>query len=263
MSSTRSIPINAIRPRASADTRALDPLHVLGLAESIGALGLIEPVAIDQSNHLLAGAHRWAACRLVALANVKQRQALFKKLFEGMPESKRADLADRLAAIDRTGWLSRHPDNRVPVRVMAIDNKATDAALAIEVAENEKRRDYTPHEIQALAVRLRKAGYIESEGGRPKVGIKLLRPMIASVIGKSERQVRRLLKGRASDSRPSGQVRGRGKGTRPHGQVTSWETAVRRLARVVKACRVLGKRKAEAGKLMPLLVKVERVLAVA
>ncbi len=37
-----------IRPRPSGDTRPLDPRHVLTNAESIVAIGLMEPLVIDQ-----------------------------------------------------------------------------------------------------------------------------------------------------------------------------------------------------------------------
>ncbi|HIK06727.1 MAG TPA: hypothetical protein IGS40_18880 [Trichormus sp. M33_DOE_039] len=46
-----------------------------------------------------------------------------------------------------------------------------DLALQVEIAENEKRRDYTPNEVKAIADRLRTAGFIHVKG-RPKKGQK-------------------------------------------------------------------------------------------
>ena len=54
------MPLDAIKPR-DADTRPLNPAHVEALAESIVALGLIEPLAVDKQGRLLAGGHRLAA----------------------------------------------------------------------------------------------------------------------------------------------------------------------------------------------------------
>jgi len=54
------MPLEAIKPR-DADTRPLNPAHVEALAESIAALGLIDPLAVDKQGRLLAGGHRLAA----------------------------------------------------------------------------------------------------------------------------------------------------------------------------------------------------------
>ncbi|MBA3707218.1 MAG: ParB N-terminal domain-containing protein [Planctomycetes bacterium] len=264
MSNVNSITITAIRPRASADTRPLDFGHVVDLAESIGALGLVQPIAIDASKRLLAGCHRWHACQLVAIADPEKRKKVFAKMISGSNLPNTEALAVRVGEIDRSGWKERHLDNRIPVRVVSIDSgKQQEAALAVEIAENEKRRDYTVDEIQALAKRLLKAGYVQRDGGRPKIGEKALRPMIASVIGKSERQIRRLLQGKRSDvTRPHGRVLAR-KSTRPHVQVRTWKHAVGGLKRAVVACRSIGKGNLKAKQLLVLLDRVERMLKAA
>ncbi|MBA3707850.1 MAG: ParB N-terminal domain-containing protein [Planctomycetes bacterium] len=261
---TKSIPINVIRPRASADTRPLDLNHVVDLAESIACLGLVQPIALDASSRLLAGSHRWHACQLVAIADPEQRKKALSKMIGETKIPNAAALISRIADIDRSGWTERHPDNRIPVRIVGIDSNTNhDAALAIEVAENERRKDYSIDEIQALAKRLLKAGYVERDGGRPKTGERALRPMLASVIGKSERQIRRLLQGKRSDViRPSGQV-SRRKPTRPHVQVRTWAHAVGGLKRAVVACRAIGKGNLKAKQLLVLLDRVERMLKAA
>ncbi len=259
MSNTKSVPISTIRPRASNDTRPLDPAHVLDLAASIAVLGLLQPLAVDASNRLLAGGHRLAACRLVAIADTKARQKEFEKTF---PNAKQ--FIERIVNLDRSGWVQRHPDNRIPVRVIEIDsNKDVDAAFSVEVAENEKRKNYSLDEVQVLAERLRSLGYVEREGGRPRVGERALRPMLAAVVGKSERQIRRMLQGKRSDvTRPSGQV-SRRKPTRPRGQVRTWKHAVGGLKRAVVACRSIGKGNLKAKQLLVLLDRVERMLKAA
>ena len=71
---------------------------------------------------------------------------------------------------------------------------AADAAraLAVEVAENEQRRDYTPAEVRALAERLRGAGF-RATAGRPRKGTRALLPALGAVVGKSKRTLLRIL----------------------------------------------------------------------
>jgi ParB family chromosome partitioning protein len=155
-------PLEAIKPR-EADTRPLNSAHVEALAESITALGLIEPLVVDKQGRLLAGGHR-----LAALLQLKE-----------------ADL-DTFKQHFRAG---------VPVRVMEFDAAAEpDRALEIEIAENEQRRDYTPSEVRAIAERLRQAGYKDGKG-RPKAGEKALTPALQTIIGKSRRTVMSYLAG--------------------------------------------------------------------
>jgi ParB family transcriptional regulator, chromosome partitioning protein len=144
------------------DTRPLDPAHVEQLAESIAVLGLLEPLVVDIKGVLLAGAHRKSA-----MAQIRERS----------PEA----------------YTTQFPQNLTPVRVMPFDaEQDPDLALQIEISENEKRRDYTPTEIRALAERLRQSGYTDVPG-RPAKGEKRLRPAIEVIVGKSLRQVRRIL----------------------------------------------------------------------
>jgi ParB family chromosome partitioning protein len=66
---------------------------------------------------------------------------------------------------------------------MGFDAEAEpDLALQVEVAENEKRRDYTISEARALAERLRAAGYVDVKG-RPAKGEKALRPALEVIMG--------------------------------------------------------------------------------
>ena len=158
------MPVDRIRPR-EVDTRPLSEEHVGALSQSIAALGLIEPLVVDRHGRLLAGGHRIEAIR-------------------------------RLETVDPEAYQRHFKDALVPVRVLDFDAEV-DAELAwkIEVAENEKRRDYTPQEIQGLRERLLSLGFIEKEG-RPKKGEegKNLHPALAAVIGKNIRTVRRLLR---------------------------------------------------------------------
>jgi ParB family transcriptional regulator, chromosome partitioning protein len=153
--------LDEILPREAA-TREIQPEHVSSLAESIGALGLIEPVVVDTSNRLLAGGHRCEAIRLL--------------------RTEQPDLYAR--------WFN----DGVPVRVMEFDADSDPGrALEIEIAENEHRRDYSINELRDLVQRLRTAGYRETVG-RPRVGEKAIGPQLELVVGKSMKTIRKLLR---------------------------------------------------------------------
>ena len=101
----------------------------------------------------------------------------------------------RLRMVDPPMYLHHFVDDLIPVRVLEFDADVDpDLAWKVEVAENEKRRDYTAQEIQAFRERLLTLGFVEKEG-RPKKGeeSKNLNPALAAVIGKSIRTVRRIL----------------------------------------------------------------------
>ena len=144
-------------------TRDLNMKHVVSLADSIAAIGLIHPPAVDRMNCLLAGAHRLAALRWLQ-AHAAER---FQELFPG----------------------------GVPVWRMDLDARSdVDLALAVEISENEQRRDYRPAEIQKLADRLKAAGFrYAAEGGRPRADDRPLMPALEIIVGKSVRQLRRIL----------------------------------------------------------------------
>jgi len=134
------------------DTRQPSPESLEALEQSIDALGLLEPLVVDKVGRLLAG-----KTRLMALRRLKAKT----------PER----------------W------QRVPVRRMDFDAEESPAqALAVEVAENEQRRDYTTKEIKDLAGRLRAAGF-RATPGRPRKGQKALLPALGAVVGKSKRSL--------------------------------------------------------------------------
>jgi len=154
--------LDSILPRTRS-TRECDPEHVRALAESIAALGLIEPIVVDVRHRLLAGEHRLEAIKWLRTENAEAYDKCFGR--------------------------------GVPIRVMDFDaDTAGVRALEVEIAENEHRRDYTKTEVRELAERLRGAGYRESVG-RPKAGEKALGPALEVVVGKSAKTIRKLLGG--------------------------------------------------------------------
>lgn len=186
-----TVRLQDIKSRPDEDTRFLNPKHVVLLAESIAALGLLEPIVVDQSVRLLAGGHRLAAIQLLVEAPKKRMERL-EELCGELKEKEREILAKSLA-----GFADFSTDEdllAVPVRMLEFDaTKDLDRALAIEVAENSLRRDYTPKEVFKLYERLIEAGYT-TRPGKPKKGEKPVKPALAVIIGKSVKTVERLLK---------------------------------------------------------------------
>lgn len=155
------IPLAQIHPR-EADTRPIRPEHVADLADSIAALGLIEPLVVDCKGVLLAGAHRLAAIQLLKEANLE-------------------------------AYAQQFSDDLVQVHMMTFDaEEEPERALQVELAENEKRVNYTRDQIERLAERLRTLNYREIRG-RPREGEKALGPALAVAIGVSTRYVRKIL----------------------------------------------------------------------
>lgn len=190
------LPVQEIDGRYNDATRALDPAHVVDLAESISALGLIEPLALDQERRLLAGGHRFFALRLLALS-LEERANLARMILGPMP----AALLERLEALPVLV-------DPVPVHLLPLDSKKDPAtALAVEIAENEKRRNYTRLEVEGLAESMRRVGFRDA-GGRPKKGERALVPALAVVLGKSEKTVRRMLAGEDGETWTNVQVSG-------------------------------------------------------
>ncbi|MBE9030475.1 ParB/RepB/Spo0J family partition protein [filamentous cyanobacterium LEGE 11480] len=171
------LPLDEILQREE-DTRPLNEVHVKALAESIAAVGLIQPIAVDKVGRLLAGGHRKAA--IVYLQT--NDKAVFDKWFNAGIPIYRFDFD-------------------------ASENK--ELALAIEASENEKRRDYTPAEVRELADRLKAVGY-NFTSGRPKKGQKSLIPSLSVIVGKSDKTIRRYLSSdtRKVDNRKSGHMTG-------------------------------------------------------
>ena len=191
-----SIDIDLVRPRPT-DTRQLDPRHVVDLVESIAALGLLEPLVVDRKHRLLAGGHRLAAMQLLVEPDPEKRYKAWATMAQlAWANDDAAPLPkDAVATIERLRAIEALPDRLVPVRIVDVDgDKDADKALAIEIAENDKRRDYTTQEVVALSERLKSAGFRMARG-KPKAGERALGPALAVIIGKSERQVRRILGG--------------------------------------------------------------------
>lgn len=161
-SKPNTIRLKDIKPRAE-DTRAINEVHARALMESIRVLGLIEPIVTDTNGILLAGGHR--------------HQAL-KKLILEHPED----------------FEKHFPGAEIPVRRLDFSVADDEArALAIEVGENEHRRNYSADEIRTVAERLERAGYKRIKGRKGKDDRPLM-PVLSAAVGLSKRRINEILK---------------------------------------------------------------------
>ncbi len=157
-----------IKDRPHGDTRTLNAAHVQELADSIVELEeLIQPIAVDELGCLVAGGHRRAAIH---------------QIFESTE-------AKVIAARDRI-----FPGGQVPVKVLAVDAaQDNERALLLEAAENEKRKQYSTKEVEAIVSKLEAAGYTRTQG-RPQKGQKSLAQGLQKILKRSRPQVQRYLK---------------------------------------------------------------------
>ena len=153
--------LEKIGDRIAGDTRDLNPAQVEALAESISICGLISPLAVDNQGRLLAGGHRRAALRLLQERDLPR----FNDLFPGGVPCRRYDFD---SAEDR------------------------EAALRVEIAENEKRRNYSRQEIWGMAERLEAQGFSRARGTNAKPLIKTL----SDAFGVNRSTIQRLLETR-------------------------------------------------------------------
>ena len=188
-------PLDEITPRAGGDTRPLTPKHVFGLAMTIHELGLIEPIVIDRDGRLIAGGHRLMAMKLLHLKTRSSAIQRLKRVIKEELGARGADQAHRELDQLRED-LPREPSidpQRIPVRVFNFDSSQDiDRALEIEISENSHRRDYTSREVLRLYELLLSKGYTDQRG-RPREGSRAAKPMLATLIGRSVRTVKRKL----------------------------------------------------------------------
>lgn len=157
-----TIQLKEIQPRIK-DTRPINEDHARTLMESIKILGLIEPIVTDKDGVLLAGGHRYRALEMFITENPDEFKAHF-------------------------------PNTEIPVRRMDFSIAEDETrALAIEIGENEHRRNYSANEIRTVAERLEQAGYKRIKGRQGKDD-KPLMPVLSAAVGLSKRRINEILK---------------------------------------------------------------------
>ena len=124
-----TLPLDAIQPRPAGDSRTLKPYYLIDLAESIAAIGLIEPPVVDSNGRLLDGGHRVAALRLLTMTDPTTRAQQWLNLAGW--ESTRLS-AKQTACIERLQSLTALSVEPVPVMRLFFDAMAEpDWALGV------------------------------------------------------------------------------------------------------------------------------------
>ena len=177
------VPLSQIKDRVNGDTRQTSREDVVLQAKAIAALGLINPIRVDNKMRLLAGGHRLAALRLLSIDSLTERQKFIAKL----PTDE-----NHMVATQNKGWTAEEEVDRLPlpdtintikpgfisVTVAPFDSKKDPhMAINVEVAENGMRRNYTAEEVVKIRARLEECGYYFGYGRPPKgktAGIYLL-----------------------------------------------------------------------------------------
>jgi ParB-like chromosome segregation protein Spo0J len=130
--------VNDILVPDEADSQPLNALHVLNLAESIAAFGLLEPLVVNAAGRLLVGWHRLAAMQLLTLDDGYDRVEIFSScLGEDLPDL----LADRVQRLNSGEFLFRYPHARIPVLVLDLPDGA-DGSLIMKAVEAAVRQQY-------------------------------------------------------------------------------------------------------------------------
>jgi hypothetical protein len=185
---TKFIDPSDVKPRPRS-IRGISNGHVVDLMFAIAAVGCIHFPVVDESDTLLAGEHRLEAIKLLRkLANVP-----IEELKTRYAEHAKGGLTEDELMSVATGY-SRHFPSGMPVHVMRTSGLDADQLrLRIEVIENEKRRDFSPEDLQGLVMRLKEAGYT-SKIGKPQPDQLNLNQELERILGKSRATVYRRLK---------------------------------------------------------------------
>ena len=186
------IAIDVIKDRLT-DIRPVSESRAQRFAGSIALFGLIQPIAIDLNNHLLAGDHRRRAMNILReLAEWPERVGV---LLPGL------DQHTQEQAI--TAWRRHGFDLGVPVYRMDIDAvKDPVMAKAIELAENTNREDFSKEEVKRAYQELKTAGY-RHVVGRPKKGEKAIGPELELLYGKASRTITKYIAELRTEEQPA------------------------------------------------------------
>lgn len=189
---TRVMRLADIGDRYSADTRPLDPFHIVDLAESI-AFRLIHPPTVDSQGRLVVGGHRRAAAILLTTPAEERG----KTLFELCPESQEQITPALMELAQNLPTEHNIDPERFVVLVDDHDSSQdTLRARILEATENTHRKAYKRDEIRAIhkwVTQDERFVEIDARGGRPPEGKFSAKKAVALMIGRSPKTVQRAL----------------------------------------------------------------------
>lgn len=185
-----AIPVSKLSPRTLRDLRVPSLPFVVGeLAPSILACGQIGTIAVDQNFALIAGGNRRFAFQLCAVEPQSRAEWIINKLDAGEVSCPGKQVEHWI----NQAQLLEHKEMDVLVRIFNITDDV-DLRIAIEIAENDVRRDFSYDEVVAVKEAIEKRGFtFGGKGGRNLTGSPTGLSLMATALRKSQRHIRRII----------------------------------------------------------------------
>jgi hypothetical protein len=191
-----AMPLADIQLRPNGNRRPLDLREMLYRAESIDAVGLIEPIVVDKDARLIAGLHRLEAFKLLNLDSYEEKLAHLDELSIETGMKLNQDMKDQLKNFGK-GFSKHHSKGIVPTYIRKdLDwSKNKKSCESVEGAENHQRHnkiDLSP--VFKTIESLKGRGYEVMGRGKPKKGQKSLSQGLVQAYGCTDRQALRWAK---------------------------------------------------------------------
>jgi hypothetical protein len=191
-----AMPLADIQLRPNGNRRPLDLKEMLDRAESIDAVGLIEPIVVDKEAKLIAGLHRYESFRVLNLESYEERLAHLETLAIEVGMKVNQEMKDKLKAIGK-GFSKYHSNGIIPTYIRKdLDwSKNKKSCESVEGAENHQRHNKTDlSPVFKTIENLMGRGYEVVGRGKPKNGQKSLSQGLVQAYGCTDRQALRWAK---------------------------------------------------------------------
>jgi len=179
--------LSQIKPRIKGDLRIPKLSHVINTAKSICKNGLLHPIVVDNSNHMIAGKTRYLALRYISTPRRKRVALLEDNIASGKCKN---DLKS-LSFDDKDITYKRNTKFYFSVRDFA-SKEELDRERRAEIAENDCRHDYDQDAIIKRYNELLEEGYVDEPHVHMK-GVKSAQQQLMEEFHCCQRTVQRYL----------------------------------------------------------------------
>jgi hypothetical protein len=191
-----AMPLDDIQLRPNGNRRPLDLKEMLDRAESIDAVGLIEPIVVDNEARLIAGLHRFESFRLLNLDSYEDKLAHLDQLSIETGMKLTQDMKDQIKSLGK-GFPKHHSKGIIPTYIRKdLDwSKNKKSCESVEGAENHQRHNKMDLDPVFKTIEgLKGKGYEVMGRGKPKKGHKSLSQGLVQAYGCTDRQALRWAK---------------------------------------------------------------------
>jgi hypothetical protein len=191
-----AMPLADIQLRPNGNRRPLDLKEMLDRAESIDAVGLIEPIVVDKETRLIAGLHRYESFRILNLESHEEKLAHLEHLAMEVGMKVNQEMKDKLKSIGKN-FKKYHSNGVIPTYIRKdLDwSKNKKSCESVEGAENHQRHNKTDlSPVFKTIENLKGRGYEVVGRGKPKKGQKSLSQGLVQAYGCTDRQALRWAK---------------------------------------------------------------------